>query len=113
MFARKRTSHACAAADSLGSKCSNTFRSVTCVSRVLSPVWYSPFQKNVLPPSMRSTSSVIVPRVRSASHEASSKSSPTGPITRTSSKNDAARAKWVAAPPSIRSRDPEGVMTAS
>ena len=58
---------ACAAAESLGSKCSKTFRSVTCVSRVLRPEWYSPFQKKVFPPSMRSTSSVIVPRVRSAS----------------------------------------------
>ena len=41
------------------------------------------------------------------------KSSPTGPTGRTSSKNDAARAKWVAAPPSIRSREPNGVRTAS
>ena len=54
-----------------------------------------------------------VPRVRSVANDASSKSSPTGPTGRTSSKNDAARAKWVAAPPSIRSRSPKGVLTAS
>ena len=54
-----------------------------------------------------------VPRVRSASHDASSKSSPTGPTGRTSSKNDAASAKWVSAPPSMRSREPDGVFTAS
>ena len=60
MFARNRTSHCCAAGESLGSKCSNTLSSVTCVSRVLRPEWYSPFQKKVLPPAMRSTSSVIV-----------------------------------------------------
>ena len=41
------------------------------------------------------------------------KSSPTGPTARTSSKNDAARLKWVAAPPSMRSRAPNGVLTAS
>src|SRR3954452_10711786 len=62
---------------------------------------------------MRSTSSVLVPRVCSTVISSSPKSSPTGPTTRTSSKNDAARAKCVAAPPSIRSRSPKGVLTAS
>ena len=44
---------------------------------------------------------------------ASPKSSPTGPTTRTSSKNDAASAKCTAAPPSMRSRDAERGPTAS
>jgi hypothetical protein len=113
MLARKTTSASWAGCESLGSKCSKTLSSVTCVSRVLRFEEYSPFQKNVRPPRTCSTSSVIVPRVRSVRHECSSKSSPTGPTTRTSSKNDAARAKWVAAPPSIRSRCPKGVLTAS
>ena len=43
----------------------------------------------------------------------SPKSSPTRPTMWTSSKNDAASAKYVAAPPSIRSRSPNGVLTAS
>ncbi len=58
-------------------------------------------------------SSVIVPRVPRIASSSGPKSSPTGPTGRTSSKNDAARLKWVAAPPSMRSRDPEGVLTAS
>ena len=43
----------------------------------------------------------------------SPKSSPTGPTTRTSVKKLAARAKWTADPPSIRSRSPNGVRTES
>ena len=39
--------------------------------------------------------------------------SPTRPTTCTWSKNDAASAKYVAAPPSMRSRTPNGVLTAS
>ena len=113
MFARNRTSLSREASDSFGSKCSKTLSSVVIVSRELRLSAYSPLQKNVLPPAMRSTSSVTVPRVRRISMSSSAKSSPTGPTTRTSSKNDAARAKWVAAPPSIRSRDPNGVLTAS
>jgi hypothetical protein len=53
------------------------------------------------------------PRVCSTSQSSGPKSSPTGPTGRTSSKNDAARLKWVAAPPSMRSRAPKGVLTAS
>ena len=83
------------------------------VSRELRFSPYSPLQKNVRPPATRSTSSVTVPRVRRMAMSSSPKSSPTGPTTRTSSKNEAARAKWVAAPPSIRSRAPNGVRTAS
>jgi hypothetical protein len=113
MLARKRTSHARAASESFGSKPSKTLRSVSIVSRELRLSRYSPFQKKVLPPGTCSTSSVIVPRVRSTRQASSSKSSPTGPTTRTSSKNDAPSAKWVAAPPSIRSRTPNGVLTAS
>ena len=41
------------------------------------------------------------------------KSSPTGPTTRTSVKKLAAREKWTAEPPSIRSRSPKGVRTES
>ena len=41
------------------------------------------------------------------------KSSPTGPTTRTSVKKLAASAKWLAEPPSIRSRSPNGVRTES
>src|SRR5207247_571197 len=41
------------------------------------------------------------------------KSSPTGPTTRTSVKKLAASEKWTAEPPSMRSRSPKGVLTAS
>src|SRR4051794_2241330 len=58
-------------------------------------------------------SSVLTPRPRRTAYSSSPKSSPTGPTTRTSSKNDAASAKWTAAPPSMRSRTPWGVRTAS
>ena len=81
MLARNRTSHACGARPRAWARSvSKTLSSVTSVSRALRLSWYSPDQKNVLPPAMCSTSSVIVPRVRSVCHEASSKSSPTGPI---------------------------------
>src|ERR1700690_4487799 len=53
------------------------------------------------------------PRAASTSSSAGPKSSPTGPTTRTSSKNEAARAKWGAVPPSIRVRSPKGVLTES
>jgi hypothetical protein len=86
---------------------------VSSVSRELRSQPYSPAQKKVLPSGITSTSSVIVPRVRRTAKSSSEKSPPTGPTTRTSSKNEAARAKWVAAPPSIRSRSPNGVLTAS
>ena len=49
--------------DSLGSKCSNTLSWVSSVSRVLRSQSYLPFQKNVLPPVTRSTSSIEDPRV--------------------------------------------------
>ncbi len=46
-------------------------------------------------------------------YSSSPKSSPTGPTTWTTSKNDAASEKCTAEPPSIRSRLPNGVVTAS
>src|SRR4051794_7857452 len=58
-------------------------------------------------------SSVFTPRSRSTAYSASPKSSPTGPTTRTSVKKLAASEKWTAVPPSIRSRSPNGVRTAS
>src|SRR3954453_14400839 len=58
-------------------------------------------------------SSVITPRSRSTAYSSSPKSSPTGPTTRTSSKKLAAREKCTADPPSMRSRSPKGVLTAS
>src|SRR2546421_3118586 len=58
-------------------------------------------------------SSVFTPRSRSTAYSSSPKSSPTGPTTRTSVKKLAAREKWTAEPPSIRSRSPKGVLTAS
>src|SRR4051812_22407558 len=58
-------------------------------------------------------SSVFTPRPRRTSYSASVKSSPTGPTTRTSVKKLAASEKCVADPPSIRSRSPNGVRTAS
>src|SRR5437879_5363023 len=58
-------------------------------------------------------SSVLTPRACSTAYSASPKSSPTGPTTRTSSKNDAASEKCTADPPSRRSRSPNGVLTAS
>ena len=54
-----------------------------------------------------------MPRARSSSSGSSPKSSPTVPTTRTSVKKLAARAKWTAEPPSILSRSPNGVCTAS
>ncbi len=113
MLARKRISLSFEACESFGSKCSKTLSCVSSVSRELRSQPYSPFQKKVLPPATCSTSSVLVPRVRRTAKASSSKSSPTGPTARISSKNDAARAKCVAAPPSIRSRSPNGVFTAS
>src|SRR3954454_9026331 len=58
-------------------------------------------------------SSVLTPRPCRTSYSSSPKSSPTGPTTRTSVKNDAASEKWTAEPPSMRSRCPNGVCTAS
>src|SRR5918997_2930391 len=58
-------------------------------------------------------SSVLMPRACRTAYSSSPKSSPTGPTTRISSKNEAASAKWTAAPPSMRSRPPCGVCTAS
>src|SRR2546423_10584260 len=58
-------------------------------------------------------SAVSTPRAWSAPYSASPKSSPTGPTTCTSVKKDAASEKWTADPPSIRSRSPNGVLTAS
>src|SRR5438045_869006 len=58
-------------------------------------------------------SSVFTPREWSTSYSASPKSSPTGPTTRTSVKKLAASEKCTAEPPSIRSRSPNGVFTAS
>src|SRR3954454_13174902 len=58
-------------------------------------------------------SSVLTPRPCSTPYSSSPKSSPTGPTTRTSVKNDEASEKWTAEPPSIFSRCPKGVCTAS
>src|SRR5437764_5550404 len=58
-------------------------------------------------------SSVFTPREWSTSYSASPKSSPTGPTTRTSVKKLAAKEKCTAEPPSIFSRSPKGVLTAS
>src|SRR5436190_15792520 len=58
-------------------------------------------------------SSVLMSWPRSTPYSSSPKSSPTGPTTRTSVKKDAASEKWTAEPPSIRSRCPKGVWTAS
>src|SRR5215207_193831 len=58
-------------------------------------------------------SSVITPRERSAPYSSSPKSSPTGPTTRVSAKNEEASEKCTAEPPSSRSRFPVSVSTAS
>src|SRR3954447_4650027 len=58
-------------------------------------------------------SSVLTPRPCRTAYCSSPKSSPTGPTTRTSVKNDAASEKCTAEPPSMRSRCPKGVFTAS
>src|SRR3954468_12813789 len=58
-------------------------------------------------------SSVLTPRPCRTPYSSSPKSSPTGPTTRTSVKNDAASEKWTADPPSMRSRCPNSVCTAS
>src|SRR5215216_1694501 len=58
-------------------------------------------------------SSVLTVRACSTAYSSLPKSSPTGPTTRTSVKNDAASEKCTADPPSMRSRCPNGVCTAS
>src|SRR5829696_769806 len=58
-------------------------------------------------------SSVMTPRSRSTVYSASPKSSPTGPITRVSARNEEASEKCTAAPPSRRSRLSVCVSTAS
>src|SRR4051812_40503811 len=58
-------------------------------------------------------SSVLTPRPCRTAYSSSPKSSPTGPTTRTSVKKDAASEKCTADPPSMRSRCPKGVCTAS
>ena len=113
MFARNSTSLERERSDSFGWKPSNTPSWVSSVSREFRSQPYSPRQKNVLPPATRSTSETSTPRRRITSSSSSPKSSPTGPTTRTSSKKEAASAKCTAAPPSIRSRSPNGVLTAS
>src|SRR5918997_1993749 len=62
---------------------------------------------------MCSMSSVITPRSRRTAYSSSPKSSPTGPITRVSARNDEASAKCTAAPPSRRPRRAVCVSTAS
>src|SRR5258708_1328128 len=74
---------------------------------------YRPRQKNVDPPSTRSRSSVSMPCRVSTAVCSSPKSSPTIPTTRTCVKKLAASEKWVAEPPSMRSRSPNGVATES
>src|SRR3954454_5761035 len=58
-------------------------------------------------------SSVLTPRPCRNPYSSSPKSSPTGPTTRTSVKKEAASEKCTAEPPSMRSRCPNGVCTAS
>src|SRR5215210_5374495 len=58
-------------------------------------------------------SSVITPRAWRIAYSSSPKSSPTGPMTRVSARNDEASEKWTAAPPSRRSRLSVCVSTAS
>src|SRR3954454_22032948 len=58
-------------------------------------------------------SSVLTPRACRTANSASPKSSPTGPTTRVSAKKEDAREKWTAEPPSILSRLPACVSTAS
>src|SRR5436305_8271619 len=113
MLARNRTSAVRAASVSLGWKSAKTLSWVSSVSRSLRSQPYLPRQKNVSPPGTCSIAVVSIPRARSTSYSASVKSSPTGPTTCTASKNDAASEKWTAEPPSIRSRLPNGVVTAS
>ena len=113
MFARNRRSQLREASESFGSKSPNTFSCVSSVFAVFMSQSYSPLQKNVRPPSTFSMSSVITPWWWSTSYSASPKSSPTGPTGRTSLKKLAASEKWVADPPSARSRSPNGVLIAS
>ena len=61
----------------------------------------------------RSIPSMSIPRRSSTESSCSEKSSPTGPITWISVKNEAASEKCTAVPPSIRSRLPNGVLTLS
>ena len=58
-------------------------------------------------------SSVGIPRLSRTANSSAPKSPPTGPTGRTSVKKLAASEKWTAAPPSIRSRSPNGVRTES
>ena len=113
MLARNRTSLERERSESLGAKPSNTPSWVSWVSREFRSQPYSPCQKKVRPPGTCSMSETSTPRPRRTSSCASPKSSPTGPTTRTSSKKDAASEKCTAAPPSIRSRSPKGVLTVS
>src|ERR1035437_1582890 len=113
MLARNSTSLERDCSESFGAKPSNTPSWVSSVSRELRSQPYSPAQKKVLPPATRSMSETSTPRRRITANCSSPKSSPTGPTTRTSSKKEAASAKCTAAPPSIRSRSPNGVLTVS
>src|SRR3954449_10156137 len=58
-------------------------------------------------------SDVSISRSVSTASSSAPKSSPTGPTTRTSVKKLAASEKCTAEPPSMRSRSPNGVLTAS
>src|SRR5918999_3367008 len=113
MLARNRTSASRDSSDSLGSNSPNTLSWVSSVWRAFRFHSYSARQKKVRPPGTCSMSSVFTPRSRSTAYSSSPKSSPTGPTTRTSVKKLAAKAKWTAEPPSMRSRSPNGVLTAS
>ena len=64
-------------------------------------------------PETRSRSSTLIPRAANTASSSSPKSSPTTPTTETSVKKLAASEKWVAAPPSTRSRLPNGVSSES
>jgi hypothetical protein len=113
MLARKRTSAALAASLSLGWNPSKTLRSgLERLARVEVVVVLALPEEGLAPGHV-----LDVVRDRAARAQ-----DPPGvlvevvadrPDDATSSKNDAPSAKWVAAPPSIRSRTPAGVLTAS
>ena len=113
MLARNSTSASREASESLGSNSPKTLSWVSSVWRTLRFHSYSPAQKNVLPPGTCSMSSVFTPRAWRTAYSSSPKSSPTGPTTRVSAKKDDASEKCTAEPPSMRSRSPKGVLTAS
>ena len=78
--------------------------------READPIGVKGLGEVVLAPSPTRSS---MPPAGASANCSAPKSSPTGPTGRTSVKKLAAREKCTAAPPSIRSRSPKGVLTAS